>query len=861
MSSDIAKMISDFQMQELLEALHITHLNPVQVEAVERGLFFHRDFLVCTPSGSGKTLIGLMAIGECLLKSIGKAIYLVPYKALSSEKADQFGSLFSPFNITVKSLTGDSEQEDQHLDDTDLLITTFEKCDALLRSKSTFLDQVKVIVIDEIHEISTQSRGPRLEILLVRLLSRLLFPQIIALSATIRNYQQFADWLSSFKCNNRPFVLIHNDKRPIKLNYRLEVASNKITAIKKLLLPALVANQQVLIFVNKRKLCIRYCNDLKNLVAQSLSQKQKTQCLKAKRTLENKRTLARNLVDVVEFGVAYHNAALGAGERKLVEALFRDQGAKVLVATTTLAAGINTPAQMVIVADIIQHQKYINLEEKDYQDQNYTMAHGAHGLIRPISPNLMFQMLGRAGRLGHGMRQEDAGEGIMLLRHPKEKEFAQSYYFEHNFDAQGDVIPKYSDLFSQLNDHRILQEIVLLHISENGDVNKASISSFLKQTFYAFLQKRRLKTYKNQSKIKHTDQLKENLINYFFIEKMDLPFFVRCYGNSSFIDSPQSELSIEIKNMSGTRISGTVHVEGSMKHFEIDLHTGITCSCHPSKRFLIELANDNSFHARICSHVSYFIHQVSNQPKSKPYLILKSLLPVLAKHEYIFDYLKQEGLVAVSKQKSCFRITSFGKLAISLYIYPSEAVWVKTQLKTLSFSKESFLLDKVIEFWQLNESKKHSQVKSIISLWIEEYTLTHIIQSHPYFGVGDIFRLKGELARTSMIFEAIAQFLGRQDVAVRFQQLQYRLLHGIKSNLTDLMIRAHPHLSRNKARILYNAGYHTYSQLIVDKPIDIHLRTKLKLSKVMEILGKIAPVVKQHSMVEYFGEKSNGRQT
>ena len=83
MNASVDSVLDYSMISQILKEQDISKLNPIQIEAIERGLFFHQNFLVCTPSGSGKTLIGVMAILNILLKNLGKAIYLVPYKALA----------------------------------------------------------------------------------------------------------------------------------------------------------------------------------------------------------------------------------------------------------------------------------------------------------------------------------------------------------------------------------------------------------------------------------------------------------------------------------------------------------------------------------------------------------------------------------------------------------------------------------------------------------------------------------------------------------------------------------------------------------------------------------------------------------
>ena len=117
--------VEDLQLQKLLKGRGITDLNPLQIQSVQAGLFFHRNVMVSAPSGSGKTLIGTLAVGNTLFMDLGCAVYLVPYKALAVQKEEEFTEAFEPFGLNAKAVTGDTEFEDANLAEVNLLISTY----------------------------------------------------------------------------------------------------------------------------------------------------------------------------------------------------------------------------------------------------------------------------------------------------------------------------------------------------------------------------------------------------------------------------------------------------------------------------------------------------------------------------------------------------------------------------------------------------------------------------------------------------------------------------------------------------------------------------------------------------------------
>ena len=183
------------------------NLTPIQEKSVDADLLSGASQLICAPTASGKTLVATMAIVNHI-ETGGKAIYVVPLKALANEKYKEYVRLFEGTNYKVVMSTGDIDSESSYLAKYDVLILTSEKLDSLLRHRVSWLHDVKVVVIDEIHLLNDPSRGPTLEIILT-LLKTLISPQIVGLSATIGNPKELASWLES--------ELVIDTWRPVEL--------------------------------------------------------------------------------------------------------------------------------------------------------------------------------------------------------------------------------------------------------------------------------------------------------------------------------------------------------------------------------------------------------------------------------------------------------------------------------------------------------------------------------------------------------------------------------------------------------------------------------------------------------------------
>lgn len=197
--------------KELYEILKkdIEELRPAQKKAIESGLLDGKNLLVCTPTASGKTLIAELAALKSIIEGKGKAIYIVPLKALASEKLKDFKKRYDG-TVKIALSIGDIDSADSYLIDYDLIITTSEKLDSLIRHHAPWLSLISTIIIDEVHLLNDPSRGPTLEILITILRQLLKKSQIIALSATIGNPEELAEWLKA--------ELVADDWRPVELH-------------------------------------------------------------------------------------------------------------------------------------------------------------------------------------------------------------------------------------------------------------------------------------------------------------------------------------------------------------------------------------------------------------------------------------------------------------------------------------------------------------------------------------------------------------------------------------------------------------------------------------------------------------------
>ena len=375
----------------------IKYLTPPQEEAVKKGLLNGENILVASPTASGKTLIAELALINAFLRG-RKGIYTTPLKTLANEKYEEF-SLWSKIGAKIGISTGDYDEPGEWLDKYDIIVTTYERLDSLFRLRPKWLRKVGVVVIDELHNISDEERGPTIELIAIYALK--LGAQIVGLSATLSNPEELAEWLGCklVLSNWRPVKLIEGFyiKRRSIITFNdgrtEEVLNNNL--IDHIVRNALNQHYQVIIFQQARHKAESMAKNIASKVP-VIDRNTYLEIIDKFKKYEALRSEIKDLDKLVMHGAAYHHAGLSHGARLAIENSFRSGLIRFVVATPTLAAGINMPARRVVI---------------------YTRRFEG-GYVKPISIAEYKQMAGRAGRPQYDVIGEaiiadvkDEGEG------------------------------------------------------------------------------------------------------------------------------------------------------------------------------------------------------------------------------------------------------------------------------------------------------------------------------------------------------------------------------------------------------------------------------------------------------------------
>ncbi|MHA2429417.1 MAG: DEAD/DEAH box helicase [Promethearchaeota archaeon] len=820
---EIFKYIHDERILRVLFEQKIFKLRNIQKKAIEKGLFFRKSFLVCAPSGSGKTLIGEICVFQNIFNNYGKSVYLVPFKALATEKYYYFKKYYSRFNVNIELSIGDYDVDDSVLAKADIIMTTYEKMDSILRNfyDKEWIHEISTVIVDEIHIIGESDRGPRLESLIVRLNEFLHHPQIIGLSATIANPQFFNSWLSSLGNNT---ALILSNERPVPLHYQVKVTQNKDSTIKKIIKGTLDKKGQVLVFLNKRKSTQQTSFLLKNVVKNHIDTNDLDKCKKLEKALEGIKGGHQELKKIVKYGVAFHHAGLLPKERKLIEDNFRKGILKVICSTTTLSAGINTPARVVILRDF---KKYVTSGHNIKNFSGYYENGDGFSYFKPFSANQVFQMLGRAGRPG----LDAVGYGIILVNNVEERNWIEEKYFQ-NILTKEKLIPKYNNLGSGLNKLHTLKEQVLLRIYEEENITVDQLKLFFERTYFWF-------------NIKHRMNDQQIPIEQFLMIKEITPKnILKLHSDKERVKKLESKkIQIKISEITNSTIMGFIKTDFGVFTCRFDIDSAIQCSCGFKNGISDNFANDE-FAFEFCDHITSFLKYLIDVPDPNFQNYISDIIPKSIKNQYILNYLYEKGLI-IRNDNGAIKCSQFGRLIIRLYLYPVSGVLIRHKLENCALNTFQEIIKEAYDVLRAEYRVRDYKILQPILEWTDEVPIEEILERYNIMA-GDLHMVRDNIERIITFIGIIAIHLSEngfdiQDAMIRVAEmaetLKIRIHYGIKEELFDLVLRL-DNVARVRARILFDAGYHTATKVKKEDPYILHRKTGLGVNLCKKIIKR-----------------------
>jgi helicase len=360
---------------ELLPFLPFSTLNPAQAQALPQILEHDENLLVVAPTGAGKTVIGMTAALRAVVQQRRKAAWLVPQRSLTDELDRELAG-WRRAGLRVERLSGEHAVDIERIHQADLWVATTEKFEAICRASAfrESLAGVGALVVDEIHMLGDTERGAVLEALLARIRDGGADTRIVGLSATVSNAEQIADWLRA--------KLLRCAWRPSRLTWQLpSVPASSDFAVTEAARTRLAAAITEMVTGDGGSVLV-FCGSKRNVRRTGL-------VIAASRGVDvsgvrpDDLERLQRVCEQGRIGLHYQ----GWEHRRAAEQAFRQRELDVLVATTTVAAGVNLPARAVVVQDT-----QVGLNALD---------------VATVQ-----QMFGRAGRVGTG---ENEGWAFLIV--------------------------------------------------------------------------------------------------------------------------------------------------------------------------------------------------------------------------------------------------------------------------------------------------------------------------------------------------------------------------------------------------------------------------------------------------------------
>ena len=424
----------------------IKELNPAQKAVLDSGLLKdNSNYIIAIPTASGKTLLGLIAALNTILKG-GKVVYAAPLISIQNEKLSEFKEL-EKFGISIG----------KHPKTSDLSVMVFESFDALTRFSWNSLREIDLLIIDEFHMIGEYSRGPTIECAITR--ARIINPamRIIALSATLKNMHELSSWLNA--------EVVEHDYRPVPLykdvliteEYELK---NKNDMVLRVLNESIEDSSQILVFVSTRRFTESLANYISGKVKKNIPRDKKLKFREvARKILEvperrgsRPTSICLKLAECVENGIAFHHAGLFDKQRQIIENEFRAGNLYMITATPSLMYGVNLPSKNVIIRD---YTRWTSRGPQSIPVFDYE------------------QMSGRAGRPGY----DTEGHSYLIA-----KSLDEAYNLKDHY-VYGEIEVTSSKLIE--NKDAVYKQIIA-QIASTLAKSPQDLIEFFSETFYGF---------------------------------------------------------------------------------------------------------------------------------------------------------------------------------------------------------------------------------------------------------------------------------------------------------------------------------------------------------------------------------------
>ncbi len=440
------------------------NLLPLQQRVIKEGkLFEGHNILISAPTSSGKTFLAEILFLFHVLQ--GKnVVLLVPTKALANQRYHQLKNRYAEMGYDIVISTRDHPFHDRRIMEGrfHLAIVIYEKMRSIISIDDSFVPFLGACVVDEIHYLYHHQRGAELELLLTKLLVEKNL-QLLGLSAIIDD-EKAAEWLRAIfiKDTQRPVelrqgVLCQDRFKYVEFNtgqqgsetFPFEENYDEGLAMVEAGLHFASKGETTLLFWENRQQCYIAARKF----AEHLKPEYKLKEHKLKR-LETT-SMKQFLSQLLPRRIAVHTSDLTQDEREWVEQKVQEGEVVLICATSTLAEGINFP-----VMNVLTTRRIYGFRRKD-------LIHTTHPGKIPITRERLFNMTGRAGRLGFS----EFGRGILVTTTKGDVDGLFTLFSQTRFDQMPPALSKEN-----------MKNVVLQSMNIHGFSTKNSILELLNHT-------------------------------------------------------------------------------------------------------------------------------------------------------------------------------------------------------------------------------------------------------------------------------------------------------------------------------------------------------------------------------------------
>lgn len=504
---------------DILRSPSVSELWPSQLYALNNGLFHESSKIIRMQTSAGKTRIAELAMANTLITiPESKCVYIAPYRALVGELEETFINVFGDLGYKVSTIVDNAyaldDLEKELINQADILVLTPEKLDLLHRAKPELLESVALFILDEGHIVDERARGIKFELLLSRLKRRLPNARFIFLSAVVpqQTLDDFAEWFNAEKSD-----IISTDWRPSILRVasfewkgstgQIDYSPDEDMPIREFVPGVIKQNQyemvnnkgkrtrvvfpdptnksetaaelawkfaelgSVLVFCSQTNFVKSVGKALMTRLEYSMKQAESIPLRFDPKTSLSVSAAREWLGDnhpvtqLLSRGIGIHYGTLPEVVRKSVETDFRNRRFRVLVATNTLAQGVNLPIRTVIVHSCWRH---VDDQQKLIPARDY------------------WNIVGRAGRAG----EETQGLAIHIIKSERDKSD-----FNFFLERRNDVEAVWSALLKVLLEwlekridqrelYRLIDKEILAILTEEGEkfFSEENIDNILNET-------------------------------------------------------------------------------------------------------------------------------------------------------------------------------------------------------------------------------------------------------------------------------------------------------------------------------------------------------------------------------------------